>query len=54
MPNSTKNKPVQIVVLSDGETFDLLENCEMVSLPDTVDASDTEAVEQFLRNRTSR
>lgn len=40
---------MKIVVLSDGETFDLLDNCKVVDIPDDVSSS-TEAIEEFLRN----
>jgi len=39
---------MKIVVLSDGETFDLLENCKIVDVPEE-HASTTEDVEEYLR-----
>lgn len=51
MPSVCNVTPTKIVVLSDGETFDLLENCEVVELPQSVDPNNTDAIEQFLRNR---
>lgn len=49
-----RNSSVKIVVLSDGETFELLENCEVVTLPDTVDAGSTDAIEEYLKSRKTR
>ena len=49
-----RNSSVKIVVLSDGETFELLENCEVVTLPDTVDAGSIDAVEEYLKSRKTR
>jgi hypothetical protein len=49
-----RNNSVKIVVFSDGETFELLENCEVVTLPDTVDASNTDAIETYLKSRKTR
>ena len=40
----------KIIVLSDGETFDLLENATIVELPSSVDASSTESIEEYLRS----
>jgi hypothetical protein len=40
----------KIVVLSDGETFDLLENVQIIELPSNVDAGDTDSIEEYLRS----
>jgi hypothetical protein len=40
---------MKIVILSDGETFDLLDNCTIIEVPDD---STTESIEEHLRNHT--
>jgi hypothetical protein len=39
---------MKIIVLSDGETFDVLDNCKIVDIPDGI-IEDTDAIELFLR-----
>lgn len=39
---------MKIVVLSDGETFDLLENCKIVEVPDN-HAESTESIEAYVK-----
>jgi hypothetical protein len=44
------NKMTKIVVLSDGETFDLLDNVQIVDIPTEIDVTDTAAIEDYLRS----
>ena len=49
MPNTPTDKTVKIVVLSDGETFDLLDNSEILEVPESWN---TEEIEHFLAQRS--